>query len=122
MNETSNGLGEYMALANLTVVGALIIVFVVGFFWTITRGFPRAFTLVSELIHSGRENEATSRKQFIDALEVQAVTRAEAAKGGHEAASRIADNLDDLTRELRRLMDDSPKSNAAGNGRKASIA
>jgi hypothetical protein len=122
MNEATNGLGSYMALANLTVVGALVLVFVVGFFWTITRGLPRAFTLVSELISSGRETEAASRKQFIDALEVQAKTRAEAAKAGHEAASRIADNLDDLTKELRRMLDSQGRSNPTSNGRLSNSA
>lgn len=99
--EVTNGLGEYVAIANLTAVGAMILIVVVGFVWTITRGLPRAFSLVSELIHTSRAAEAASRSEFFAALDRQTAARAEAAKSGHDAAMRLADNVYDLTHELR---------------------
>jgi hypothetical protein len=118
MNESpvSNGLGDFMQVANLTVVGALVLVFVFGAFWLATKGIPRAFTLVADLVHSGRESEATIRKEFIDALKEQSASRMQAAAGGHEAATKIADNIQRLAEEIRRLADDRRRDPPNGNG------
>ena len=100
---TSNGLGDWMAAANFTVVGALLVVFVGGAFWLAFHGLPRAFGLVSDLIHSSQVAADLARKEFIEALNAQAAGRMEAAKGGHDAAMRIADSVQELTGEVRRL-------------------
>ena len=108
MDSPSNGLGQYMQIANLTVVGALILVIVVCTIFLVTKGIPRAITLVSEFVNRVMDrNEAAqteARNQFIQALNDQARARAEAAKGGHDAAMRIADNLHDLTQEVHSLV------------------
>jgi len=107
MNTTSNGLGEYMQIANMTVVGALILVIVICSIFLVTKGVPRAIEKLSEFVNGIMErNEAAqkeSRNQFIAALDRQAQARAESAKGGHDAAMRIADNLHDLTEEVRQF-------------------
>jgi hypothetical protein len=99
--EVTNGLSEYMALANLTAVGAGIIIFVVLSLWIVMKGVP---TLI--------DREDTSRREFLKALDRclaaldrQAAARSEAAKSGHDAAFRLADNLQDLTAEVRRVND-----------------
>ena len=116
--DTSNGLGNWMAAANFTVVGALLVVFVGGFFWLMFHGLPRAFGLVSELIQSSQESQALARKEFIDALSAQQAGRLEAAKGGHDAAMRIADNVHELTVEVRRLnVNQHEKQSGAVNNR-----
>ncbi len=99
---TSNGLGNYMALANLTVVGALIIVFVVGAIWIITRGLPRGAERLDGILLRHENSLADSRREFLTALNTQTASRTDAAKAGHDAAMRIADNLHDLTEEVRR--------------------
>lgn len=105
MNTTSNGLGEYMQIANLTVVGALILVIVICTIFLVTKGIPKAIDRLSDFVngimvrHESAQKE--SQNQFILALDRQAQARAESAKAGHDAAMRIADNLHDLTEEVR---------------------
>jgi len=105
MTPSSNGLGEWMQLANLSVVGAMILTIVVCTIFLITKGIPKAVTMAAEFVASILDRHETSQKeqrqQFIAALDNQARSRAEAAKQGHDVASRIADNLADLTDEVR---------------------
>ena len=107
MQPTSNGLGEYMQLANLTVVGALILVIVVCTIFLVTKGIPKAIDRISEFLNGIMVRHESAQKetqnQFIAALDRQAQARAESAKGGHDAAMRIADNLHDLTEEVRQF-------------------
>lgn len=108
MNTTSNGLGEYMQLANMTVVGALILVIVVCSIFLVTKGVPKAIEKLSEFVNGIMErNEAAqkeSRNQFLTALAQDRQSRTESAKGGHDAAMRIADNIHDLTEEVRAVL------------------
>lgn len=105
MTPSSNGLGEWMQLANLSVVGALILVIVVCTIFLVTKGIPKAVTMLAEFVDSilkrHEASQSEQRHQFISALDNQARSRAEAAKQGHDVASRIADNLADLTDEVR---------------------
>ncbi len=105
MEPSSNGLGEWMQLANLSVVGAMIVTIVICTVFIITKGIPKGIALASEFVSEIMERHETSqseqRCQFIAALENQAKSRAESAKQGHDVASRIADNLSDLTNEVR---------------------
>lgn len=105
MTPSTNGLGEWMPLANLTVVGALILVIVVCTIFLVTKGIPKAVTMLAEFVDSILKRHEASQSeqlhQFIAALNNQARSRAEAAKQGHDVASRIADNLADLTDEVR---------------------
>jgi hypothetical protein len=114
MNETTNGLGDYMALANLTAVGAGIIIFVVLSVWIVMKGIP---SLIERWDKSQQRSDAVnaeSRREFVAALNQQAAARTESARGGHDAALRIADNLQALTNEIRRLLDDRTRPSANG--------
>lgn len=111
-----NGLAQYMALANLTAVGAGILVFVVLAIWVVTKGIPALIDRWDNAQQRSEKAHAESRREFLDALQGQQTARSEAAKAGHDAAFRIADNLYDLTNELRTLHG-VPQS----NGRKASL-
>jgi hypothetical protein len=93
-----NGLSEYMDLANLTCVGAGIILLV----WIITRGVPNLIDRWENAEQRHEKAAAESRREFLTALDRQATARTEAAKSGHDAAMRLADNLHDLTEEVRR--------------------
>jgi hypothetical protein len=105
MTPSSNGLGEWMQLANLSVVGAMILTIVVCTIFLVTKGIPKAVTMLAEFVDSilkrHEASQSEQRQQFISALDNQARSRAEAAKQGHDVASRIADNLADLTDEVR---------------------
>ncbi len=101
--DTSNGLAEYMALANLTAVGAGIIVFVLLSIWIVTKGIPALIDRWDNAQQRSEKAHAESRREFLEALQSQQAARSEAAKAGHDAAFRIADNLHDLTNELRSL-------------------
>jgi flagellar biosynthesis/type III secretory pathway M-ring protein FliF/YscJ len=118
--ETTNGLADYMALANLTAVGAGIVIFVVLSIWIVTNGIPSLIERWDKSQQRSDTANAESRREFITALNQQASARTESAKGGHDAALRIADNLDDLTKELRRMMDDRPRP--AANGRMSVVS
>lgn len=106
-NATSNGLGEYMQVANLTVVGALILVIVVCTIFLVTKGVPKAVehlsTFVNGILTRHEQSQKDARDQFIAALDRQATARQEASRTGHDAANRIADELHDLTEEVRSL-------------------
>lgn len=118
MGATSdNGLGNYMALANLTVVGALVLVFVVFSIWAITRGIPRVFSLFSEQLASHAASAETQRKDFLNALSGQTAARVAAASEGHAAALAIADSLKDVVESLDRLRTTLHDDAANGNKR-----
>lgn len=105
MDTTTNGLSHLMPLANLTVVGALIMTIVVCTIFAVTKGVPKAIDgltkFVDGLMDRHEKRHTDTQNQFIAALDRQAQARAESAKGGHDAAMRIADNLHDLTEEVR---------------------
>ena len=110
MQPTSNGLGEYMQLANLTVVGALILVIVVCTIFLVTKGIPKAVEHLSSFVNSildrNQAAQTEAQDKFIAALDRQASARVDSAKGGHDVAMRLADNLHDLTNELHGLRSD----------------
>ena len=105
MEPTTNGLGDYMQIANLTVVGALILVIVFCTIFLVTKGIPKAIDKLSEFVNGimdrNEKRQSDTQDQFIQALDRQAKARSESAKAGHDAAMRIADNLHDLTEEVR---------------------
>ncbi len=107
MESTGNGLGEYMQVANLTVVGALILVIVVCTIFLVTKGIPKAIEHASSFVNGILSRHETTQREtrdaFIAALDRQAASRMESAKSGHDAANRIADELHDLTEEVRSL-------------------
>jgi hypothetical protein len=108
MEPTTNGLNHLMPIANLTVVGALILTIVVCTIFLVTKGIPKAIdgltTFVDKLMDRNEKRQSDTQSQFISALDRQAVARAETAKAGHDAAMRIADNLHDLTEEIRSVV------------------
>jgi Sec-independent protein translocase protein TatA len=114
MDATTNGLGQYMQLANLTVVGALILVIVVCTVFLVTKGIPKAIEHLSAFVNGimdrNQQAQTDAQDKFIEALNRQAQARVESAKGGHDAAMRIADNLHDLTREVHELRTGKPPS------------
>lgn len=108
MESTTNGLSHLTPLANLTVVGALILVIVVCTIFIVTKGIPKAIdgltAFVDKLMERNDKRQTETQNQFIEALDRQAKARAESAKAGHDAAMRIADNLHDLTEEVRSVL------------------
>lgn len=100
--ESTNGLGELMALANATAVGAGIIIFTVLSLWIVTKGIPKLIDRADAAQQRSDAANAESRREFLAALHGQTEARSESAKGGHEAAMQIANNLRDLTEEVRR--------------------
>ena len=103
---TTNGLGSYMAVANLTVVGALVLVFVFTVFWTLTRGLPRVIALLSAVFERHEVALSDSRADFLGALDKQTAARLSAAQGGHEAAGKVAKSLEDLSQAVTALHND----------------
>lgn len=105
MTPSSNGLGEWMQIANLSVVGAMMLCIVLCTLFIVFKGIPNGIKLASEFVNGimsrHEESQTEQRSQFINALDNQARSRAEAAKQGHDVASRIADNLSELTDEVR---------------------
>lgn len=102
MAETTNGLAEYMALANLTAVGAFIMIFVVLSLWIVTKGIPKLIDRADAAQQRSDAANAESRREFLAALDRQQIARSEAATAGHDAAVQIATSLRELTDEVRR--------------------
>lgn len=94
MLATDNGLSFLAPLANLTAVGALIVVVV----WMVTRGFPR-------LLERSDASHSAARGEFLAALDKQTDSRSLAAKSGHEVAARMELDLQAMAAELRRAND-----------------
>lgn len=105
MNATTNGLEHLMPIANLTVVGALILTIVICTIFIVTKGIPKLIDgltrFVDGIMIRAEDRQKDTQDQFIAALDRQAQARSESAKSGHDAAMRIADNLHDLTEEVR---------------------
>lgn len=91
---TDNGLSNLAPIANITAVGALIVMVI----WMVTRGFPRLLER-SDGVH------AASRGEFLAALDRQNESRSAAARSGHEVAARMELDLQAMAAELRRAND-----------------
>jgi Flp pilus assembly protein TadB len=108
MEPTTNGLSHLMPIANLTVVGALILTIVICTIFLVTKGIPKLIegmtAFVNALMERNEKRQTETQNQFIEALDRQARARSESAKAGHDAAMRIADNLHDLTEEVRSVL------------------
>ena len=102
LKETTNGLGDYVAIANLTAVGAMVLIFVVLSLWVVTKGIPAIIERWDQANQRSEKAQAESQRMFMEALRLQADGRLEAAKSGHEAALKIAESIEELTREVRR--------------------
>ncbi len=118
MNEvTTNGLGELMVSANATCVGVGLIIFTVLSIWIVTKGIPKLLDRADAAQQRSDAVNTESRKAFLAALTQQTDARTEAAKGGHEAALQIANNLRDLGQEIRRSYNGSRNADRVANSR-----
>lgn len=93
----TNGLQAYAPLANLTAVGAMIVLI----FWLICRALPKMLDRQDEREERREQANAAERAEFRRCLDRQAEVRDAAASSGHEAARAIAESLRELSREVR---------------------
>ena len=92
-----NGLGQFVAIGNLTAVAVMLALFA----WAIVKGIPAWLDRQDRNEERRDKAHVESRREFFSALDRHNESRTDSAKAGHEAAMRIADSLTNLANEVR---------------------
>lgn len=92
-----NGLGQFVAVANLTAVAVMLGLIV----WFVMKGLPAWLDRQDRNEERRDKAHVETRTAFFAELGRQTDARSEAAKSGHEAANAIADRIKDLANEVR---------------------
>lgn len=92
-----NGLGQFVAVANLTAVAVMLGLIV----WFVMKGLPQHLDRQDRNEERRDKAHVESRNAFFAELRQQTEARTEAAKAGHDAATKIAESLTSLANEVR---------------------
>lgn len=92
-----NGLGQFVAIGNLTAVAVMLALFA----WAIVKGIPAWLDRQDRNEERRDKAHVEARREFFAELKQQTDARSESAKTGHDVAFKIAESLTALANEVR---------------------